>query len=173
MHGYTFIEMVITLTIISLLTAWGLPNYREFQMNNTLVSERNRLLHTVHFARNQSIIRNQHVVVCPSTQAQGCDGANQWHLGWIVFVDVNMDRQRQPNELILHGESPMREGITATSSISRSKIRYNGEGYSPGTNATISVCDERGDAFGRTLVISNVGRPRQSGSENARCRRNG
>ncbi|WP_395377135.1 GspH/FimT family pseudopilin [Marinicella sp. W31] len=172
MQGYTFIELIITLTIISLLTAWGMPNYRDFQMNNALVSERNRLLGTVHFARNQSIIRSQHVVICPSQNAHSCNAANQWHKGWIAFADEDLDRQRQPEELLLHAEGPMRSGISATSSIARSKIRYNREGYSPGTNATISVCDSRGNAFGKTLVISNVGRPRQSGSTNAQCRNN-
>jgi len=170
MQGFTLIEMIITLAIIALLTAWGLPDYRNFQMDNALVSERNRLLATVHFARNQSIIRSQHVVICPSRNAHSCDGANQWHVGWMAFADEDLDRQRQPEELILHAEGPMREGVTATSSVARSKIRYNREGYSPGTNATISVCDMRGSAFGKTLIISNAGRPRQSGSGNVNCR---
>jgi type IV fimbrial biogenesis protein FimT len=159
--GFTFIELIITLSVIAILAAWGFPEYREFRNNQVMTQSLNRLSAVITFARSQSIIRSEQVVVCPSTGFADCETGSQWHLGWMVFADLDGDRTYDgQQDVLLLTEQGMPEGITALSARSRSKIRFNNLGFSPGTNLTIRFCDERGAAHGKAIVVSNVGRPR-------------
>jgi type IV fimbrial biogenesis protein FimT len=112
-------------------------------------------------ARSQAINSMQYTLVCSSADAQQCDGSGHWENGWIVFIDSNRNRQRDPGEAVLDRGEPFNSQLTARSSRSRSKIRYNIMGYSPGTNVTITFCDQRGPAHAAALIVSNTGRPRQ------------
>lgn len=169
MYGYTLFEIIISLIVISLLTAWGIPAYENFRLDNLIIQERNRLSASLHTARSHSIIKNEYVVICPSQSNIYCDAENNWHKGWIIFLDKNHNKERSLDEKILHSEDQMREGIKTISSIHRSKIRYNSNGYSPGNNATISFCDKRGSSYGKTLIINNAGRVRQGNQHNINC----
>ncbi len=159
-QGFTLIELIITLSIISILSAYGLPNYREFKLNQSMTQEINRLSSTINFARSQSIIIGQHVVLCASQSFTACDGNSQWHGGWMVFIDSNQDRVFNHHDQMLLNENNMNTGLQAKASLYRPTIRFNRTGFAPGTNLTIRFCDERGAEHGKAIIVSNVGRPR-------------
>lgn len=129
-----------------------------------MIAERNRLISSFNFARNNAIMNQTYTLVCPSSSGTGCDASSDWHKGWIVFNDYNKNRKLDESDTLLRYENAMETGLLATSSIYRKKIRYNTMGFSPGTNVTINFCDSRGPDFGKNLVINNVGRARQSDS---------
>ncbi len=159
-QGLTLIELILTLAIIATLTGWALPNFRQFKLNHDMTQEINRLSATINFARNQSIILSQQIILCPSSTLTACDGGNNWHGGWIVFADHDFDRQFNGHDTMLLNEQKMVGGLTAQSSAYRKIIRYDPTGFAPGSNLTIRYCDERGAAHGKAIIISNVGRPR-------------
>lgn len=158
--GFTLIELIITLSIISIITAYGLPNYHEFKQNQTMTQEINRLSSTIRFARSQSIISGQHVILCATHSFTACDGNSQWHQGWMVFTDSNRNRIFDANDQALLHENSMNEGLQVMASVYRPKIRFDATGFAPGTNLTIRFCDSRGAEHGKAIIISNVGRPR-------------
>jgi len=160
--GFTLIELIIVLSMISILTAYGLPNYRTFKQNQTMTTEINRLSSTINFARSQSIIIGQHVILCSTTSFTACDGNSQWHKGWMVFIDQNRNRTFDGEDRMLLNENSMNKDLQAVASVHRPKIRFDATGFAPGTNLTIRFCDNRGAENGKAIIVSNVGRPRIS-----------
>ena len=159
-QGFTLIELIITLSIISILTAYGIPSYREFKLNQSMTQEINRLSSTIGFARSQSIINGKHVILCATQSYTACDGNSQWHGGWMVFFDGNRNRRFDGDDRMLLNENAMHSDLRAVASVHRQKIRFDVTGFAPGTNLTIRFCDHRGAEHGKAIVISNVGRPR-------------
>ncbi len=165
--GMTLIEMVIALAVIGILTGYAVPSYQTFKHNKMMSTEINRLVSSLHFARNQSIILGHHVVLCPSQSLISCDASSQWHKGWLVFRDDNRNRTLDHGEIILTTEQAMQGSLQATASVYRQKIRYDRLGASPGTNLSIRFCDFRGSEYAKAIIVNNVGRPRVA--ESAYC----
>lgn len=159
-QGFTLIEVIITLSVLSILTAYGLPEWRSFKQNQTMTQELNRLSSSINYARNQSIIASEHTILCSTQSFTACDGDSQWHKGWMVFIDVNRNRNYDSNDRILLNENGMSGHLKALASIYRPLIRFDQMGFSPGTNLSIRFCDERGAEYGKAIIVSNVGRPR-------------
>ena len=166
-QGFTVIELIIALSILSILTAYAVPNYRAFKQNKVMSAEINRLVATINYARNKSIILQEHVILCSTNTYISCDGNSQWHLGWMVFVDYDRNRELSKDDLMLLNENGMLAGLAAKASSFRPKIRFDQTGFAPGTNLTIRFCDQRGKDHGKAIVISNVGRPRLAQSINS------
>lgn len=159
-HGFTLIELIIALCMIAILSAYAIPNYRTFQQNQTMTHEINRLVATINHARNQSIIGQDHVILCATGSHEACDASSQWHAGWMVFVDRNRNQAFDAEDLMLLNEMGMDQSLTAQASIHRPRIRFDQTGFAPGANQTIRFCDERGAEHGKAIIVSNVGRPR-------------
>lgn len=159
-QGFTLVELIISLCIISILLAYAMPGYFNFKKNQDMTQEVNRLVATINFARNQSISLGHHTILCSSQTMTGCDGGNNWHGGWMVFADVNENREFDANDLMLLNENAMTNQVSAQSSEYRKIIRFDRLGAAPGTNLTVRFCDERGKDYGKAVIVSNVGRPR-------------
>lgn len=167
LKGFTVIELIIALSMLSILTAYAIPNYRTFKLNKSMTAEINRLVATINYARNKSIMLQEHVILCASESLISCDGNSQWHGGWMVFVDYDRNREYDGTDLMLQNEINMTRGLEAKASHFRPKIRFDQTGFAPGTNLTIRFCDQRGKEHGKAIVISNVGRPRLAQSINS------
>ncbi|WP_223787581.1 GspH/FimT family pseudopilin [Marinicella meishanensis] len=159
-HGFTLIELIIALSMLAILSAYAIPNYRTFQLNQSMTHEINRLVATINHARNQSIIAQQSVVLCATASELGCDGNSQWHAGWMAFVDHNQNRVFDGSDRLLLQEHGMADSLRAQASVYRPYIRFDRTGFAPGANQTIRFCDQRGAEYGKAVIISNVGRPR-------------
>ncbi|HHL31873.1 MAG TPA: prepilin-type N-terminal cleavage/methylation domain-containing protein [Oceanospirillales bacterium] len=162
MQAYTLIELIMTLTIISLLISYALPNIYQLKLNYLMANERNRLTASLNLARFTAISKQLQVIICPSTSGRDCDNQSNWYGGWIIFHDDNRNRTLDQGEKLLRFEHAMVDEITATSSIHRQKLRFNSLGFSPGTNVSINFCDARGNDAAQAIIINNAGRVRQS-----------
>lgn len=90
--GFTLVELMITLFIISILLTVGLPSLRSYSQSNQLVAASNELLSALHIARSEAIRLNSRVSICESSNGTSCATTGSWENGWIVFVDANGDR---------------------------------------------------------------------------------
>lgn len=89
--GFTLIELMITLFIVGVLLAVGVPSLKTFMQGNQLVASTNELISALHIARSEAIKLNSRVSICESSDGKTCDNSGSWKDGWIVFVDANGD----------------------------------------------------------------------------------
>jgi len=158
--GFTLLELLITLAVAAILIVSGVPALQEFNARQRMSAAINALHGHLALARHEAIRHNSQVVACPGDALSGCGGSADWSDGWIVFGDLNGDRQLQPAELVYRTELGL-EQILVHSSSGRQSVRFHPNGSAPGSNMSISFCDRRGPAAARKLVISNIGRIRR------------
>ena len=158
--GLTLPELIVSLSIISVLSTSGLSCMQTFIQENRMVAEINQFVTVLHLARSEAVKHGQRVLLCPSSDSLNCGNSKEWVNGWILFASE--DREHDKDEQLLQIGSPISPGIRMTSSNFRKRIVYQPSGNSPGTNTSFTFCDTRERAKPRVICLSNTGRPRLS-----------
>jgi len=164
-RGFTLAELMVTLTIMGILFAIGVPSYRNVTKSNRLSAEINGLLGDLQFARSEAIREGQQVSVCvpttnpPPTAGATCSAAGtDWKGGWVVWVDFNGDATITPNE-VLRIQAPITSGDTVVPSNALASLNFNREGFALGFGGTTFVAkDATATAkFTHCLQVTTVG----------------
>jgi type IV fimbrial biogenesis protein FimT len=90
-NGFTLVELLITIVVVSILLATGVPSFMEFIKNNRLTAQANDLVISIQVARSEAIKRGTGAVICASTDQATCSAADDWSTGWIVYSDIGQD----------------------------------------------------------------------------------
>ncbi|MGM0632832.1 MAG: GspH/FimT family pseudopilin [Pseudomonadota bacterium] len=162
MRGFTVIELMLVVTIASILLAVGAPAFRDI-IERTVVDNRARSVVTaINFARSEAIRRNSPVVLCGSSDGDDCDA--DWSTGWLVFADNNDDADGSAgsvdagDEVLRRYQPPGSDGtVTFTAGL----LRYDGMGFSRDSSATrqFVICPESNeDDNAQAIDISLLGR---------------
>jgi type IV fimbrial biogenesis protein FimT len=88
-HGYTLIELMIALTLLSIVFGLAVPTFRDFTRNNSVAAAQNDLVTALTMARSEALRRNRAVSVCASADGASCGDQTNWNTGWIAFTDGN------------------------------------------------------------------------------------
>ena len=75
----------------------------------------------------------------------------------VVFVDNNNSRTIDAGEEILQVSYAFSGGNTLKTSLAGT-IMFRPDGFSPGSAATFSLCDDRGSNYSKSIILSNQGR---------------
>jgi type IV fimbrial biogenesis protein FimT len=121
-----------------------------------LTADVNGWILAVQLARSEAAKRGRPVIVCPTPDTVSCGGATQ---RWMVFVNLDdyYPVQRSGGEPLLFVQTAASAG-----SILSNRSYYE---FRPGrrsTNGTIVLCDSRGTASAKAVIVSYTGRPRAS-----------
>jgi len=154
-------ELMITLTILSLVMAIGIPSMRDFVKNDRLVAQINTLVGHLAYARSEAAVRHQSVVICASGTQTSCSTTN-WASGWIIFVDSDNNSDFSAGEDMLRVTEELSGGNTLTSSVG-SLVTYDKRGFAPDSVGSFTLCDDRMDSHKKSISISTTGRVRQGG----------
>ncbi len=92
--GFTLVEVIITLIVISIIAAVGIPGLGSLMANNQATANTNNLVTALSFSRSESVKRGIQVSLCAKSAAEPgntiCGGGNtDWSNGWFAFVDPN------------------------------------------------------------------------------------
>ena len=158
-QGLTALELLVTMAIVAILLAAGVPAFKNYGWNLRLKTAMDVLQTDLNLARGRAISHNIQTVICPAINSKDCSGLSDWQDGWIVFTDLNGDRHKQDGEPLLKYASAV-EFLDISSSRSRSYLRFYPNGTAPGSNITILFCDQRGAAHASKIAVSNSGRIR-------------
>jgi type IV fimbrial biogenesis protein FimT len=158
--GFTLIEIMITMLIMSILLAVGVPAMRDFIIETRLSVAVNQFVAAATLARTEAIKRGRSVAICRSVNAESDAGrcvasagagdgraGNDWGSGWIVMVP-------DENQVLLR-----QAALSKKTSVvgTNKKITYNGLGR-PGASFSSLVFRHGGGV--RIVCLSRSGRIR-------------
>ncbi|MFC3656853.1 GspH/FimT family pseudopilin [Xanthomonas hyacinthi] len=162
--GFTLVESLITMAVLAILVAVGLPSFGRFVATQRAIATTNLLVGHIAATRASAVHRARDVVLCPSQNGTTCLAAGtDWSAGWIAFVDPDGNRTPgSPADILLVEARPADGPLRIHSTPGRTSLRYRADGYSTGTNLTLSVCVA--DRRLSKIVVNNSGRPRSEHS---------
>ena len=90
--GFTLVELLITIVVISILLATAVPSFMQAIKNNRVTGQANSFVVNTQMARNEAVKRGASTTICAANaDMDACSGSNDWSTGWIIFTDLNRD----------------------------------------------------------------------------------
>ena len=132
--GLTMIELMITLAVLAVLLAIGIPSFEGLVASTRVTNATNELLSAFAQARSEAIRRGQRVTICISANGAQCTNAGNWEQGWIIFSDAtragnvaNLDA----GETIIHNNRVSLAGTTIQGAAALPRyISFSSDGQS-------------------------------------------
>ena len=172
-RGFTLYELLITLLVVGVVLALGVPNMAEFAQNSRMTSTANDMHAAFQLARTESARAKTNITICASSNSLAatptCSGT--WDQGYIVFEDTDGDVSRATTESILRRHGPAERGVTFAVEDDATFFSFAstglGRGDVGGSTALTRVvfCDDRGNTIGaggnsaaRLFVATPLGR---------------
>ena len=171
-HGFTLIELIVTLAVVSILLLTGIPALTNMTTSNRLVTQINSMAGSLSVARSESIKRGTSITLCGSTDGATCNTSN-WEDGWIVFSDIDnnavLSSTAGTKEIMLKIVNKLNGSPTLrlSQSDSTSVIRYRSNGSlrdldgdaSLTNKGTFTLCDQTASATkAKAININPLGR---------------
>lgn len=154
-QGVSLLETMVVVAIVAVLVVTGIPSIVDLIRDTKRDSSVLNMVSSLNYARSEAIRRGCRVTVCPSMYGRDCNGDVRWETGWIVFTDPNANGRVDLGELILRVNA---SAVGETIRGSKHRITYQGSGFSLGFMDTLRVCDSRGLAQARSIVVNMPGR---------------
>lgn len=140
-HGFTLIELMTSLVVLSILLAIGIPSFKSFTDKDRITGTTNDLITAFQLGRSEAIRHRTTATICEANedQTECVEESTLWSNGWILYRST----QSTPDDLIRIGTAPL-GGVTISTQASR------------------IVFDAAGQAteFGQFEIDSDAGEPR-------------
>ena len=163
MQGYTLIELFITLAVASILALNVFPNLTALLAQERTTILTNNLAGALAYARSESVTKQMTIITCQSNNGSECNSTANWHNGWIIFVDKNQNKQREPEEELLRVFAAMDNGTQAIFNGAFGidhyiKYKPTGDAF---PNGSFLICNPN-IGVGKALIMFRSGRLRLS-----------
>ena len=167
--GLTVLELLITLSIVTILFLLASPGFSNLTANSRLSSSLYSLGTTLRLARAEALSHQRIVVVCGTGNGLECSQTNSWNMGYMSFVEGNPDGTfsyathestfgtNSENRQIIHLVTKQPTGTSIKLFGTKNYIRFSGTGDSFRSHGTFSICDDRGDKFAKGIVVTPIG----------------
>lgn len=150
--GFTLIEAMVVVAVFVILTLIAVPSFRNLLLDNRRTALANDLVSTIAIARSEAARRGQTVRVCASSNGSSCLGSTNWNTGWIVIADV------------AGGGTDVLKYVSndgGDNTITSNQQQYSFQPFvARVVGGTITICDSRGSAQARAIVVGPSGVPR-------------
>lgn len=173
--GFTIIELMVTMVVLGLILAFGLPNLREFLVRNQAAAITTEFSSDIARARIEAISRNNCVTICmsgntanaltggtPTCAAAGSD----WQAGWIIFSNPScsptQDNPTTVNSTLIAVRQTGTDSFTLTpASGSLRRLIFDSKGLANLAQETFTMRytpEAAGGSHDRIICLSTAGR---------------
>jgi type IV fimbrial biogenesis protein FimT len=167
--GFTLAELLVALAVAAILVATAVPSLRAFVQDARLSSAADEFLATIQLARTEAVTRGDAVILCRTANPgndQCRDSANKdWTPGWLMYAapgsSGEIDYTDSADNVLIQRGSPAPAGVTITSDNDGNQwLTFAADGSLRESGPlAYAVCDNRGVAEGRLIVVPMLGRP--------------
>ena len=109
--GFSLIELIFTVSILSILSAAGVSSLSHFMNRAQSATATRAIVSALQYTRSEAIGRNKVITLCLSDNGVNCDKTSTRQL--IVFRDENNNKASEADELIriiqFNGDNPIFE----------------------------------------------------------------
>jgi type IV fimbrial biogenesis protein FimT len=161
--GFTVLEVMIVIALITILMAVGIPSFQYVTTANRIAAEVNGLIGDMQYARAEAIKEGQTVVVCVfngNAATPGCANNNSWQNGWIVCSDPAADGACDAGQPVYRVQNVFTSTDTFQASSNTSTVTFNREGFAIGLPGIITIALHNVTnvtAYTRCVSLSAVG----------------
>ena len=163
-HGFTLVELMVTVALIAIMMAIAAPGYVTFQRNSELTSLANGLLAAINTARGEAMKRGSYATVIP------VDGAD-WGSGCLVFIDMDRNSaydSATDKQIYVSTALPSYLSVRAngTAGPGSPHISFDASGFSSPLSSTVTLELSRNDVDAkdysqiRSIKVAKTGRVR-------------
>ena len=168
-YGFTLLELLISLTVISILLGIGIPSFSAQLQRTRLETATSTMLDALALARTRAISTNARTTM---------HSTSDWQEGWDVFVDSNNNGRLDGTELVIQHHEKLTGVTISGNKFVKDNISYVGSGEARNANGsnnagafqagTLTICPtEKGE--GSKLILARGGRIRQEKMSAADC----
>jgi type IV fimbrial biogenesis protein FimT len=145
MKGLTLIELLVTLAVVAIVVAFGLPSLQKTSQSSRLTSAINTLSGDMAFARSEAVTRNK------SIRIRTVNGGGDWSGGWVVeTVDTATALRNAP---------ALPANIVLNGLAGADSITFRSDGTQTGASASFLTCKSgESGSYGRQIDINASGR---------------
>ncbi|NQZ24098.1 MAG: type II transport protein GspH [Colwellia sp.] len=159
-RGFTLIETLITIAILTLLTAVAIPSFADFTVRVRVNNEVSALHRLLLLTRNHAVNQERFVTLCPLSQSGQC--SSKWHEELSVFYDDNKNKKLDDlsEEMLIKTKTSIKLGDKLQYAQGRTALIYAPSGRLAvwGGNGTFRYCPRNHSDKSRGIVISGAGR---------------
>lgn len=154
--GFTLVELLVTISLASVLLAIAVPSFRSLTISNRLTTQANEFAAAINVARSEAIKRNSSVVLCRSTSAAAtaCAAASADWGFWIV--------RASSGTIVRNGTVNTAGALKVQSTLTNDTITFTPDGLASTGGAVvndhvISVCTSNTTHENFRNVVLGVG----------------
>jgi type IV fimbrial biogenesis protein FimT len=161
--GFTLVEIMVTILVLSILLGLAVPAFRSFMQNDQQWMQTSNLVLSLNAARSDAIKSDSAAgaQVCSSNTGLACTGT-PWNQGWIV---LGADPANLGAAKVLQVVGALPPGTTLTEANNNTAIPFQSNGAlnagllaNPAKPVAFTMCDTRGVNFARYLQVTLMGR---------------
>ena len=163
--GFTLIELMVSVSITSILLTIAIPNFSDFIVRMRVDNEISQLHRLLLITRNAAINSGQNAIICPLNRSLKC--TDQWQNELSVFIDSNQNKEFDAKEEVIKIRAEIVSGDQLVYGKRRNKITFSPTGQLSGlANGTFRYCPKDHKNKSRGIVIARSGRIYQSSDNN-------
>ena len=166
-RGITLVELAIALAVVAILLNLAVSTWSSAVQAARSSAARSALFATLARARTTAGIYGADVALCPSADGARCAGTDEWHVGWMAFVDRNDSNTFDAGDAVLVRHGAAGDGVRIVTSSGRKYLEFHANAGNAGSNATFTFCDRRGRTRATAIAMGNLGTYREVRAEPA------
>jgi type IV fimbrial biogenesis protein FimT len=160
LRGFTLIETLITIAILTFLTTIAIPSFLDLTVRIRVNNEVSALHRLLLLTRNHAVNQERFVTLCPLSESGHC--SSNWHEELSVFYDDNKNKKLDnlSEEILIKTKLSIKTGDKLQYAQGRIALIYAPSGRLAvwGGNGTFRYCPKNHSEKSRGIVISGAGR---------------